>query len=177
MEKEGLNSMEGSSNDTSRFSRRRFLSWFTTAVSTVIAAVLGGSSVAYFVSPAFARKEEVWLDLGPVAAFPKGEPTKVEFVQRIRDAWVTTERRSSAWVLTADGENFTVFDPRCTHLGCPYRWDEEKKQFLCPCHTAVFDATGRVIAGPPPRPLDLYRNRVDNDRLFVLPQPIPGEVS
>ena len=163
--------MQDSSDDTSQFSRRRFLGWITTVVGTLMATVLGASGTIYFVSPVFTRKEENWLDLGPVGAFPKGIPTKVEFVQRIRDAWVTTERRSSAWVLTSDGEHFTVFDPRCTHLGCPYRWDEESKRFLCPCHTAVFDVTGKVIAGPPPRPLDQYRTKSVNDRLYILPQP------
>ena len=141
-----------------------------------MATVLGVSGIGYFISPAFKRKEENWSDLGPIESFPKGNPTKVEFVQRTRDAWVTTEQRSSAWVITSDGEKFTVFDPRCTHLGCPYHWDEEKKQFLCPCHTAVFDAAGKVISGPPPRPLDQYRNKTVNDRLFILPKPTQVEI-
>ena len=168
--------MEGSSDNTSQFSRRRFLSWITVGVGAVIATVLGVSSIGYFVSPAFKRKEENWSDLGPIESFPKGNPTKIEFVQRTRDAWVTTEQRSSAWVLTLDGEKFSVFDPRCTHLGCPYHWDEEKKQFLCPCHTAVFDAAGKVISGPPPRPLDQYLNKTVNDRLFILPKPTQVEI-
>ena len=168
---ESLNFMEGASDNTSQFSRRRFLGWIIAAVGAVIAAILGGSGIGYFISPAFKRKEENWVDLGPIGTFPKGNPTKVEFVQRIRDAWVTTERRSSAWVLTSDGENFIIFDPRCTHLGCPYHWDEEKKQFLCPCHTAIFDAAGGVMAGPPPRPLDRYQNKIVSDHLYVLPKP------
>ncbi len=163
--------MEDSLDKTSRVSRRHFLSFAIATVGTLIAAIVGGTGIAYFVSPAFKHKEENWIDLGPLDGFPKGSPTKIEFVQRLRDSWITTERHSSAWVYTTDGSHFNVFDPRCTHLGCPYHWDEEKKQFLCPCHTAVFDVAGSVISGPPPRPLDRYENKIVDSRLHILPKP------
>lgn len=41
----------------------------------------------------------------------------------------------------------------CTHLGCIVRWHEDKSEFECPCHAGRFDATGKVISGPPPKPL------------------------
>lgn len=47
-----------------------------------------------------------------------------------------------------------AFSAVCTHLGCVVQWQKEKEQFLCPCHAGMFDAEGKVIAGPPPRPLD-----------------------
>ena len=150
--------------------RRSFLVWVTGGLGTLIGFVLGGSGVAYFISPAFRRKEEQWVDIGPAHGVRNGTPTKVEFVERRRDGWVTTERRSSAWVLTQDGKNFTAFDPRCTHLGCPYRWDDAKKEFLCPCHTAVFNKEGSVMSGPAPRPLDRYPIKVAGGRLLILPQ-------
>jgi len=156
-------------------SRRSFLEWLIAGFGGAIAAVLGGSGLAYFVSPAFKKKREDWVDIGAARSIPKGVPTKVEFVERKRDAWVTAERRSSAWVITPNGQEFIVFDPRCTHLGCPFRWDEAKKQFLCPCHTAAFDVDGRVLKGPPPRPLDRFPAKVVGGRLLVLPEPTRQE--
>ncbi|NIS60099.1 MAG: Rieske 2Fe-2S domain-containing protein [Proteobacteria bacterium] len=44
----------------------------------------------------------------------------------------------------------------CTHLRCIVRWNQQKKVFECPCHGAEFNAFGEVLAGPPPRPLDIY---------------------
>jgi Rieske Fe-S protein len=42
----------------------------------------------------------------------------------------------------------------CTHLGCAVLWRKDRQELACPCHDGVFDqATGAVIAGPPPRPL------------------------
>jgi menaquinol-cytochrome c reductase iron-sulfur subunit len=125
-------------------------------------------------SALFQRRHDEWVDLGPITAIPLKTPVKIEFVQRQRDAWVTTERRSSAWILTPNGRDFMAFDPRCTHLGCPYRWDDQQRQFLCPCHTAVFDLNGNVVTGPPPRPLDRYPCKVVADRLFILPSPTPS---
>jgi cytochrome b6-f complex iron-sulfur subunit len=50
----------------------------------------------------------------------------------------------------------------CTHLGCSVPWDEEKKQFICPCHGSTFNLTGEVLTAPAPRPLDTYPVRIEN---------------
>jgi arsenite oxidase small subunit len=66
-------------------------------------------------------------------------------------------------LLVRTGEQTVVaYSQKCTHLGCPVTLDGEKKQFFCPCHLGWFDvATGRVLAGPPRRPLPrvLIENR------------------
>lgn len=136
-----------------------------------MAAALAIPSGIYFLSPSWRRKQEGWVEIGPVSQIPKGRPTKIDFLQRKKDAWMTIEGKSSAWVVTSDGNTFDIFDPRCTHLGCPYNWSEEKQKFLCPCHNAVFDLSGKVLAGPPPRPLDRYRSKVENGLLYILPEP------
>lgn len=150
--------------------RRDFLTRATAALAGAIAAVLSATGLGYFISPAFQRRDEDWVDLGQAHEFRAGSPALVEFTQRRRDAWVTSERRSSAWVVTSDGKSFTAFDPRCTHLGCPYRWDEARSRFVCPCHTAVFGPDGKVISGPPPRPLDQFETKVAGSRLMILPK-------
>lgn len=149
--------------------RRDFLTRATAALTAVIGAALSATGVGYFISPAFQKRKEGWVDLGRSGDFKPGSPALVEFTQRRRDAWVTSERRSSAWVVTGDGKTFTAFDPRCTHLGCPYRWDKDTSRFVCPCHTAVFGPDGKVISGPPPRPLDQYQTKVEGGRLQILP--------
>ena len=155
--------------DEDGLSRRKFLAYASAAFGGVIAFVLGSTGLSYFVSPAFMKEDEDWVDVGKATDIRKGSPMKVDFVARKRDAWAVTEKRSSAWISTQDGSSFTVFDPRCTHLGCPYRWDQEKKQFLCPCHAAVFAADGSVVSGPPPRPLDQYAAKVSAGRLMIQP--------
>lgn len=150
--------------------RRDFLTRAAVLLGGLVAAVLGGTGLGYFISPAFRKKAGAWVELGAAGDFKAGAPVLVEYTQRKRDAWVTSVNRSSAWVLTTDGKNFTAFDPRCTHLGCPYRWNADQKKFLCPCHTASFDIEGKVLGGPPPRPLDKYETKVEGGRLMILPE-------
>ncbi len=154
--------------------RRSFLTAATAVLGGLIGTILGASGLLYAISPAFRRKAEGWVDVGRSSEIKPGAPVKVEFTVRKRDAWATVERRSSAWVLTPDGRQFIVFDPRCTHLGCPYRWDKELGRFMCPCHTAVFNPDGRVVMGPAPRPLDRFPVKVVGGRLLIRPEPVPG---
>ncbi len=140
----------------------------------MVSVFLGTVGAGYFLSPVFQKKEEGWVDLGRADAFPVKKPVSVEFVERRRDSWVVTEKRSSAWVVAENGKNATVFDPRCPHLGCPYRWDVKSEKFLCPCHTAAFALSGAVLGGPPPRPLDQYETKVVSGQLLVRPQAAEG---
>src|SRR4051794_7329571 len=87
-------------------SRRSFLSRMIFGLGGVITATLGAAGGAYFLSPAFKKEAEDWVDIGAVSAVTKGMPEKMEFVERKRDGWVTTERRSFTWVLTSNGKDF-----------------------------------------------------------------------
>ncbi|MEW6495658.1 MAG: FAD-dependent oxidoreductase [Cyanobacteriota bacterium] len=44
----------------------------------------------------------------------------------------------------------------CTHQGCTVQHQADGK-FLCPCHGAVYDSQGRVIAGPAKRDLPRFQ--------------------
>lgn len=149
--------------------RRNFLIGMITLMGAMIAFVLGGSGVSYFFSPAWRRKKEGWVNVGPVAGLQAGDPVKVDYVNRKEDGWEVIESGSSVWVVK-QGEDWVAYDPHCTHLGCPYRWDATKKAFLCPCHGGTFAKDGHVISGPPPKPLNRYQVKIENGNLFILPQ-------
>ncbi|MDO8520093.1 MAG: Rieske (2Fe-2S) protein [Deltaproteobacteria bacterium] len=149
--------------------RREFLKHLIFGLGGLIAAGIAIPGGVYFLSPLWKETEEDWVELGKASAIPPGEPVKVDFIQRKKDGWTTIEGRSSCWVVTPDGVNFTAYNPLCTHLGCPYRWDGERKQFLCPCHTAVFSIDGEVVSGPPPRPLDRFPIRIAGGNLLIKP--------
>lgn len=150
--------------------RRDFLHTSIRGMGILIGASLCVPAATYFLSPAWEKREEDWILLGDTSKIPVGKPTNVAFVQRRKDGWMTVEEKRSAWVTTKDGKEFSVFDPHCTHLGCPYRWDEAKEEFLCPCHNAVFSLEGEVLSGPPPRPLDRYEAKVEGGKLWMLPK-------
>jgi cytochrome b6-f complex iron-sulfur subunit len=72
-----------------------------------------------------------------------------------------------AVIVVRDQEGFRAYSAICTHLGCLVRWDGSRKEFLCPCHAAVFDAQGRVVSGPPPTALPEYRVKEVGGRVYV----------
>jgi cytochrome b6-f complex iron-sulfur subunit len=45
---------------------------------------------------------------------------------------------------------------RCPHLGCTIPWRESVDEFLCPCHSSIFNTVGEVVSGPSPRPMDMF---------------------
>jgi Rieske Fe-S protein len=54
---------------------------------------------------------------------------------------------------TAD-DRFVAYSQKCTHLSCAVFPSEDGKRLECPCHEGYFSASdGRVLQGPPPRPL------------------------
>lgn len=53
----------------------------------------------------------------------------------------------------SDG-SFRAYEQKCTHLACAVYYSPDKNKIECPCHHGYFDANdGKVLAGPPPRPL------------------------
>ncbi len=71
-------------------------------------------------------------------------------------------------VIVVSGRNgFQAFSASCTHLGCLVSWNSNKKQFICPCHAAVFGADGSVVSGPPPAPLPPYVIKEVGEKVYV----------
>lgn len=61
---------------------------------------------------------------------------------------------TAAVLVKLSGGEVVVRTAVCTHLGCIVQWQKETGQFLCPCHAGLFGVDGRVLSGPPPKPLE-----------------------
>jgi nitrite reductase/ring-hydroxylating ferredoxin subunit len=49
---------------------------------------------------------------------------------------------------------WAAYSQKCTHLSCAVVYAPESGRLECPCHQGLFSAKdGRVLAGPPQRPL------------------------
>ncbi len=72
-----------------------------------------------------------------------------------------------AVVLQPKAGDYIALTAVCTHLGCIVKWVNEKGEFLCPCHGGRFSATGQVLGGPPPRPLETYSVKIEETDLVV----------
>ena len=64
-------------------------------------------------------------------------------------------------------ESIVAVNPSCTHKGCITPWNAETKQFVCPCHGASFDDSGKVLKGPADKPLASYAITVKDGKIFT----------
>ena len=156
---------EQSTDDT--LNRRQFLGRVIQAIGGLVAAVVGIPIIGYILSPLLGAQESHWRAVGAVSDFRAGQTVLTIFPAISQDGWVQREQRIPVYVQRIDETRFLVLSPKCTHLGCMSQWNQNAQEFLCPCHAGVFDAEGKNIAGPPPRPLDRYEVKVENGRLFV----------
>ena len=94
---------------------------------------------------------------------------------------VVANTQESAWISVAEGQVYLrrtaagleALDARCTHMGCPVLLTAEG--FVCPCHAGRYDADGRPVSGPPPRPLDVLRVTEDGG-VVVIGEPAGARV-
>jgi menaquinol-cytochrome c reductase iron-sulfur subunit len=149
--------------------RREFFKYLVNGIAAAIVAILGFPLVGFYALPALRKREPVWKAAGPVDDFPVGEIKLAVLRPLKRLQWPEDWRQDAAWVYRKSGDAFVLYDIHCTHVGCPVNWSPQAGRFFCPCHGAAFDPDGRVIAGPPPRPLDRFEVRVADGMVYAGP--------
>jgi menaquinol-cytochrome c reductase iron-sulfur subunit len=155
--------------DDQRINRRNFMSLATWAIGGLISLGMGIPAIAYIIGPALNRTTtQDWIRLGPVSKVELKTPTLFKFTIQRQTGWIVNEEEVSVYILTENGRDFIAMSNICTHLGCRVRWIFDQEEFFCPCHNGVFDKQGNVISGPPPRPLDRYEVKVEDDQILVL---------
>jgi len=86
----------------------------------------------------------------------KATPAVLEKVYQGKDMEFRDVTGKTIWTNKKDVP-YVAFSGKCPHLGCGFKWRQHKvlgQVFLCPCHLSIYDASGTVLDGPAPRPLD-----------------------
>jgi menaquinol-cytochrome c reductase iron-sulfur subunit len=149
-------------------SRRGLIMGALYGIPLMIASTVAASVSNYLFGRQTAQTD-TWTDAGDVSDIPEGVPSQVRFERAVVDGWEARNEEASAWVILDNRRNVTAFSPLCTHLGCAYRWQSERKLFTCPCHGSEFNVRGDVIVGPASRPLDRYSTKLEGNRLWLGP--------
>ena len=126
--------------------------------------------VGFAAAPIFETPDEVWTSVGATDEFvpTSYKAVTLTVVSGIGEAGKTTAYvRQGAADLGEDPEGYIAISTRCAHLGCPVRFFDAAGTFICPCHGGVYDFEGKVIGGPPVRPLDRFQTRVEGDEVQV----------
>lgn len=158
--------------DSHHISRRDFIKLVTVTVGGAIGAAVGLPAIVYLVDPALQTAgKEAWVPLGPLENFEIGKPALVTFVRTKVNGWEKTANSYGVFVLRKSETDVLVLSNICTHLSCRVNWKEDKQVYVCPCHDATFDMDGKVLGGPPPRPLPRYEGdavKVEEGVLMIL---------
>jgi Rieske Fe-S protein len=86
----------------------------------------------------------------------KATPAVLDKVYQGKDMEFRDATGKTIWTNKKDVP-YLVFSGKCPHLGCGFKWRKHKvlgQVFLCPCHLRIYVASGKVLDGPAPRPLD-----------------------
>jgi Rieske Fe-S protein len=120
--------------------RRSVLNWF-----------LGAGVLGWLVSVLY-----------PVLRYlrPLGEPTggslklSAEELSTLGKSHFVIARSGTRKVIVFEaGGELRALDAKCTHEGCTVQFVPGDSLLWCACHNGKFDLDGRVLSGPPPRPL------------------------
>ena len=135
-------------------SRRNFLGW-----------IIRGGFLITLAGMIFPAIEYLW----PVMS--KGPSVGLKEIARVDEISVWGAKKvilgGKALLLVRGQTEIKAFSAICTHLGCIVDWDGQKRKIVCPCHAGSFDFEGRVVSGPPPRPLPAYPVKVADGKIFV----------
>jgi quinol---cytochrome c reductase iron-sulfur subunit, bacillus type len=155
--------------DEKELSRRNFMRSAIWGIGGLIGLGYAVPAIAYVAGTSLKnQRTQTWVHLGPTSKVELGTPTLFTTAVQTQTGWIVNEEEISAYVLTTDGRTYIAMSNICTHLGCHIRWITDKNQYFCPCHNGVFDIEGTVVSGPPPRPLDRYDVKVENDQIYIL---------
>jgi quinol---cytochrome c reductase iron-sulfur subunit, bacillus type len=150
-------------------SRRSFLFKLSLVLNGAVGTVLAVPILGYLLGPAFKKDSSYksWIALGPVGDFPEGQTRLVDFRNPVTTASDGETGNVACWVRHIQGNQFQVFAINCAHLGCPVRWFEQSKLFMCPCHGGAYYEDGSRASGPPERGLFQYQFSIADGKLMI----------
>jgi len=132
-------------------SRRKLIGYAWIGAGAIVAGELIAGTFA-FLWPRRKKKGEKIFIAGKANDFKVGE--------------IIYFRKEKTFIGRSE-RGFLAFSAICPHLRCIVNWNEVLKKFECPCHGAKFNLNGEVLEGPPPRPLDLYKLQIVEEKLVV----------
>ncbi len=134
--------------------RRNFITKFVMSGGLIAGAVLLLRNSLSFIFPKIEPPPLRKLLIGKVGDLQPGQAQEIPFGE-------------STLFLINTKDGYKVFSSVCTHLGCKINWESYRSRFFCPCHKGIFNESGEVVEGPPPRPLDEFKVEIDKNLIYM----------
>ena len=136
-------------------SRRGLVAWLLGGGFTASAAAFFYPVIRFMNPPDLPEAVVNEASVGSPAEFPVNSGKIVKFGS------------SPVLVVRSSEEEWRAFAGTCTHLACTVQYKPDSHQVWCACHNGLYDLNGRVVSGPPPRPLEEYAVRIRGDEVVV----------
>lgn len=157
--------MKKKENEIIRKDRRSFLAVLPLGVLGVVGASMTMAAKSSLAPQDAASTDEAWKTVGDISELAGEEPIEKTIAVTCRSGWSKTVEDVSVYVLPQNDNK--VLSSVCPHEGCPVVWDDESKNFLCPCHDSYFSARGKRLTGPSTKDLTEYESRVEDRKLQI----------
>ena len=135
---------------------------------SVLDLLLGAGVVGWMASVFF----PVLRYLKPLGAQTQNGPVKLaadDLAKLQKDRSVIVRAGASRIIVLEDAnQQLHALSAKCTHEGCTVQYVPGDSVIWCACHNGRFDLGGRVLAGPPPRPLEKYACQREADGAVVV---------
>lgn len=139
--------------------RRTALKLFCGGIGTFWTVVIAAPVVQFLIAPLFRRKRSIEESaivkrVTLIDQLTTGSPQVFPIIGSRQDAWTKypADVIGRVWLIRrsdADTDPQAVkvdaYSSICPHLGCDVQLKAEETQFICPCHSAVFDSSGAVV--------------------------------
>jgi cytochrome b6-f complex iron-sulfur subunit len=129
--------------------------------------LLGASILGWLASVAY----PVIRYLKPLPQTGPGGPTRLtreEASKLEQNKFVIVPVSGQRVIVLQNDNDLLAFSAKCTHEGCTVTYQPTQSVIWCPCHDGRFDLHGRVLSGPPPRPLPSYAVNRQADGTIVI---------
>jgi Rieske Fe-S protein len=159
--------------DGETVTRRALFTGGALAAGGVATAAFALPALGFALGPLFEQQNpRSFQDVGPESDFNPQTyvPRVITLVPDVGEAGKTTiyvRRRDPARDTKLTQFPYVAISTRCAHLGCPVRYVQAAQRFICPCHGGVYEFDGKVGGGPPVRPLDRFKTKIENGRVLV----------
>jgi menaquinol-cytochrome c reductase iron-sulfur subunit len=161
--------LQASASGLSLESRRSFLGVLLGLGSVFVGALLSIPLLRFALFPLLRRTTE--LKESPVGALTEFSSLNEPVMRTIQieqvDGWRKTISEKVVYVTKDSQGQLHVLTSICPHLGCTVPWNNEKHEFICPCHGATFTPDGARVSGPSLRGMDPLETSVQNGQLLV----------
>ncbi len=160
--------------------RRRLLVGGTLAAASLLAATAIGGAIEHSLdepqqntnppdqSPLVGNIPVTWHLITSVDKLGK---EAVRFTADTMTGYVIRQTENSNGGNPSPEEQIVAFSAACTHRGCIVQWQENTREFICPCHRGTFDATGHPVhiqQGPLSlTSLPLLDTKIENGNIYV----------